>query len=199
MKTLITFGSSNLKCKEQRSCKSFHFRENFWLKDAMLTCGETWKQDQTHRNESCDLSFAIDWFNQSFNECFLSLTVIRPQCLYAMLCREPIYKQRFIGPKRPQWKISRFLKVLRFLCLPFPYKIGQEIVATTACTDPPKIVWSSYSKVKILNYFNNLVRDRDQWVTLTTWRQCLGTFNIHAKLSIISSTTLWLPKNTTSE
>ena len=50
MKTLITFGSSNLKCKEQRSCEIFHFRENFWLKNAMLTCGETWKQDQTHRN-----------------------------------------------------------------------------------------------------------------------------------------------------
>ena len=69
MKTLITFGSSNLKCKEQRSCEIFHFRENFWLKNAVLTCGEAWKQDQTHRNfpipiflgnESCDVSFAID-------------------------------------------------------------------------------------------------------------------------------------------
>ena len=35
----------------------------------MLTCGEAWKQDQTHRNfpipiflgnKSCDVSFAID-------------------------------------------------------------------------------------------------------------------------------------------
>ena len=127
MKTLITFGSSNLKCKEQRSCEIFHFWENFWLKNALLTCGETWKQDQTHRNfpipifpgnESCDLSFTIDWLNGSFNECFLSLTVLRPQCLYAMLCREPIYKQQFIGPERPKWNISRFLKLLRFLCLP---------------------------------------------------------------------------------
>ena len=153
-------------------------------------------------NASCDLSFAIDWFNEFFQRWMLFVTnsvTVRPQCLYAMLCWEPIYKQRFIGPKRPKWKISRFLKVLRFLCLPFPYKIGLEIIATAACTDPPKIVWSSYTKVKILNYFNNLVRDRDRWVTLTTWRQCLGTFNIHAKLSMISSTTLWLPKNTTSE
>ena len=165
MKTLTTFGSSNLKCKEQRSCEIFHFKENFGLKNAMLTLW--WNMEARHRNflmplfpgnESCDLSFAVDWFNESFNECFLSLTVLRPQCLYAMLCREPIYKQRFIGSKRPKWNISRFLKVLRFLCLPFPYKIGQEIVATTACTDPPKIVWSSHTKVKILNCFNNLVR-----------------------------------------
>ena len=45
MKTLITFGSSNLKCKEQRSCEIFHFRENFWLKMPCWLCCETWKQD----------------------------------------------------------------------------------------------------------------------------------------------------------
>ena len=38
-------------------------------------------------------------------------------------------------------KKAKVKKVLRFLCLPFPYKIGQEIVATTACTDPPKILF----------------------------------------------------------
>ena len=61
-----------------------------------------------------------------------------------------IYRTKKTKVKYQQ--VFKITAVSLFAIICFPYKIGQEIVATTACTDPPKIVWSSYTKVKILNY-----------------------------------------------
>ena len=61
-----------------------------------------------------------------------------------------IYRTKKTKVKYQQ--VFKITAVSLFAIICFPYKIGQEIVAITACTDQPKIVWSSHTKVKILNY-----------------------------------------------
>ena len=51
MKMFITFGSSNLKCKEQRTCEIFHFRENVLAKSVKLTLRRNLEaRPNRHRN-----------------------------------------------------------------------------------------------------------------------------------------------------